>query len=656
MIGFPDGIVDSMGRTLGNLAALMAALSCSVSVKAYGAAGDGVQDDTPHVQAAINAVKNSVFGGTVCFPAGAYKLTDALNLTPAVDGTPLTLCGTPFGGSQLRFDAFLDDAAVSTKPSNLIVRGLDFRASTTDGNVSRYLSLSGANTLGPILVENCHFQSCNGTPGTSCNAAVWLSNVNNTTVRNCTFAHNGILPLDQTAQSCEIVANASSGTANSGIRIEGNRIIGHATTLPILLNDCSSSWITDNYIDQGDHGNEPSLGMAITMFPILQPARMQRNHIERNTIVNSWGMGIYVSFWDDGVIANNILNDVQKTQDDPSFSSGAIGIRGVGNVVSGNRIDTCGKSGISWNGANVVTGNHIKSAGACGLRTFAVIVASGSVIDSNRVESCAQSGIRCDSSTLAGANTGIRIIGNTVNTSGGTGIEFLGDADECTVSGNEVTGCTSQAIVMTVGARYVVTDNTVHANADKGIDCRAPNSVISNNRLRNNATQGVYCTQPNCVVSDNIVTGCDPGIHLPNTNTNSIVEGNQCIGNGVNGGGNGGLLLGAGSQHTVVNNQVYGNTGGNIIDGATDTLRTGNRVTAAGIMSGSKLLAGATTTVATTEVLTGDEGRIQLQRTAAGTGGATNLTINNIVPGTSFDIVSSVGAGENGTVSWRIDH
>src|SRR5262252_1783416 len=48
------------------------------SVKNYGAAGDGKQDDTKAIQAAINAA--GVAGGEVLVPAGKYFLTSSLNI------------------------------------------------------------------------------------------------------------------------------------------------------------------------------------------------------------------------------------------------------------------------------------------------------------------------------------------------------------------------------------------------------------------------------------------------------------------------------------------------------------------------------------------------------------------------------------------------
>lgn len=47
-----------------------------VSVKSYGAAGNGIADDTVAIQAAINFVQTA--GGSVYFPSGTYKITSSL--------------------------------------------------------------------------------------------------------------------------------------------------------------------------------------------------------------------------------------------------------------------------------------------------------------------------------------------------------------------------------------------------------------------------------------------------------------------------------------------------------------------------------------------------------------------------------------------------
>jgi hypothetical protein len=71
MIGFKSGYTGSVGRTL------LSRLNDTISVKDFGATGDGVADDTAEIQAALDYA-NSLSGAQVYFPRGTYltgKLT-----------------------------------------------------------------------------------------------------------------------------------------------------------------------------------------------------------------------------------------------------------------------------------------------------------------------------------------------------------------------------------------------------------------------------------------------------------------------------------------------------------------------------------------------------------------------------------------------------
>jgi hypothetical protein len=54
-----------------------------VSVKDFGAVGDGVADDTVAIQAAVNAAQN-LYNQTVRFPCGVYKVTGLITITQGV--------------------------------------------------------------------------------------------------------------------------------------------------------------------------------------------------------------------------------------------------------------------------------------------------------------------------------------------------------------------------------------------------------------------------------------------------------------------------------------------------------------------------------------------------------------------------------------------
>lgn len=63
---------------------VQAKLRESVSVKDFGAVGDGVADDTAAIQAAINSIGNSSLNGTVFIPSGIYKISSTINMNSLV--------------------------------------------------------------------------------------------------------------------------------------------------------------------------------------------------------------------------------------------------------------------------------------------------------------------------------------------------------------------------------------------------------------------------------------------------------------------------------------------------------------------------------------------------------------------------------------------
>ncbi len=58
----------------------------TVSVKDFGAVGNGVADDTAAIQAAFNSL-DPVLGGNLLFPPGRYRITATINLPITTSGT-----------------------------------------------------------------------------------------------------------------------------------------------------------------------------------------------------------------------------------------------------------------------------------------------------------------------------------------------------------------------------------------------------------------------------------------------------------------------------------------------------------------------------------------------------------------------------------------
>ncbi|MFQ5442702.1 MAG: glycosyl hydrolase family 28-related protein [Thermodesulfobacteriota bacterium] len=74
-------------------------------VRAYGAVGDGVADDTAAIQSAVDALTG---GGTVFFPQGTYKITSAVT----VSASGVHLLGTGTGNTTIKIESAAIDGVV----------------------------------------------------------------------------------------------------------------------------------------------------------------------------------------------------------------------------------------------------------------------------------------------------------------------------------------------------------------------------------------------------------------------------------------------------------------------------------------------------------------------------------------------------------------
>ena len=89
-------------------------LNETVSVKDFGAVGDGTTDDTTAIQAAINSFAttssaSATGGGTVFFPAGKYRITSTLLIGWGVTLQGLGAGGYPFLGANAKISQIYAD-------------------------------------------------------------------------------------------------------------------------------------------------------------------------------------------------------------------------------------------------------------------------------------------------------------------------------------------------------------------------------------------------------------------------------------------------------------------------------------------------------------------------------------------------------------------
>ena len=159
----------------------------TISVKDFGAVGDGVADDTAAIQLALTYA-NSISGCVVFAPRGIYKCTSALNIYKKT-----ILIGEGAGVTTFTFNHIGDGikstwAINSSTAANISVRDMSIvctNASNTGGGFAdvggSYIHISNTNIAGfnyQIIFDQTEVSSivqCNLTSGTN-QSGVWLVN------------------------------------------------------------------------------------------------------------------------------------------------------------------------------------------------------------------------------------------------------------------------------------------------------------------------------------------------------------------------------------------------------------------------------------------------------------------------------------------------
>jgi parallel beta-helix repeat protein len=135
----------------------------TVSVKDFGAVGDGVTDDTAAIQGAIDAI-NTVGGGAVYFPTGEYKITSTITIYSNMKLYGNGKASLLKWGDTTAGDIFSRN---SSTIENVTITGLGFDGSinypaTSNVGVNTFTEYNSAisftgTTVTNLIVQNCYF-------------------------------------------------------------------------------------------------------------------------------------------------------------------------------------------------------------------------------------------------------------------------------------------------------------------------------------------------------------------------------------------------------------------------------------------------------------------------------------------------------------------
>lgn len=167
MVGFRQAGAGAVPRTMLDKAREV------VSVKDFGAVGDGVADDTAAIQAAINSGK-----GAVIFPAGRYRVTS--NITVPANTTVIGSGRYDSAPSTARIEIFgCNGFVIQDNAANIMFHNICLSGSNT---VSRGISASGTLYFS-VIISAVNFFYFHDHP-------IFLNAVDNLRIDSCWFNQN----------------------------------------------------------------------------------------------------------------------------------------------------------------------------------------------------------------------------------------------------------------------------------------------------------------------------------------------------------------------------------------------------------------------------------------------------------------------------------
>lgn len=162
LVGFVQSGTGAVTRTA------QSKMRDAVSVKDFGAVGDGVADDTVAIQAALDSVG---VGGTVNIPAGTYKTTAALNVKKAIIVSGASMDGTIINNTGVGNSFYLRDTTVPTYTNGAVLQNMTIQGSASAAvgiycdpiTYCKFLNLNIKNHGSHgILLNGSYFNQING--------------------------------------------------------------------------------------------------------------------------------------------------------------------------------------------------------------------------------------------------------------------------------------------------------------------------------------------------------------------------------------------------------------------------------------------------------------------------------------------------------------
>ncbi len=512
-----------------------------VSVKDYGAIGDGITDDTVSIQAALNSGAGGVY-----IPSGTYlvsTLSARANTVIYGDGNASQLLASGTGNILV-----VSGISGGTQIVNVTVRDLYFKGlnnMTTGPLGCGVIVLHAIN----ILVENCYFDSFGpGVADTSSGGAALCFYVNcidvtargNTVVNGTGYLNGTDIAVYSAGGYAIITGNRTYSVNSNGIYTNAASKIGRVIITNNISKNHTRHGITPVYGGTGSGGGD-SLGDLVDTI------------VANNICENCDSTGIYANTNANGIlIANNIIESCSGGGPNGYTLDGGISLMGTG--------------------LKICTGNYITNTGYTSAGVQRVINTSGVVNDPTRT-----AGIR-----VSNGVTGV-VSNNTILGGSGRAISLENSANGVQIVNNTITDPEYAGILIAAlnnaGANSVVSNNVIDVTLSDAMGIWHRGSVsadqcfINNNKLKGakagTTKEGIRFEGFGIFgsVSGNDIRNFDIGLNIQSTAMADRL-GNGCVadGNHLSDNTDGFRFLSSLTEFGFYTNFSFSNNGTDIVD------------------------------------------------------------------------------------------
>lgn len=197
LIGYNQGSTGAVTETV------QAKLKQTLSVKDFGAKGDGTTDDTAAINAALLAISS---GGALYFPTGTYKITSAITIP-----THIKLYGDGSGSTKINCSGdgiYINTTSASSETYQQSIEGI---------------TLNGTSTTGTgITLTHAHFGTFIDVEVIGFNIGMYLNYSFCSSFYRCRFNSNNTgVQLTNQSNNVNFFGGSFNNNINTGITMDG---------------------------------------------------------------------------------------------------------------------------------------------------------------------------------------------------------------------------------------------------------------------------------------------------------------------------------------------------------------------------------------------------------------------------------------------------